>query len=93
MSSTLHPSGFRISDKPIAASFAHPYSFQPLQDGVPDDSCLSSSLSLGGVEDTWVKYWDDNSTVSVMEFKVDESTEVQVDPARNKREKKKVKSG
>lgn len=92
MSSSLHPNGFRISDKPVAASFAHPYSFQPLQDGVPDDSCLPSSLSLGGIEDAWVKYWDENSTVGVMEFKVEEPVEVQVDSAKGKREKKKVKS-
>lgn len=36
-----------------------------------DDSCISSSLNLGGVEDTFVKYWDEAATVAVMEFKVD----------------------
>ncbi|KLO07384.1 hypothetical protein SCHPADRAFT_932471 [Schizopora paradoxa] len=92
MSSSLHPNGFRVSDKPVAASFAHPYSFQPLNDGVPDESCLHSSLSLGGIEDTWVKYWDENSTVGVMEFKVDEPVEAQVDTGKGKKEKRKTKN-
>ncbi len=76
----------------MAASFAHPYSFQPSHDNVPDDTCLPSSLGLGGVEGAWVRYWDENSTLGVMEFKVDEPVEVQVDSAKGKRERKKVKS-
>jgi len=92
MSSTLHPNGFRISEKPVAASFAHPYSFQPSHDNAPDDTCLPSSLGLGGVEGALVRYWDENSTVGVMEFKVDEPVEVQVDSAKGKRERKKVKN-
>lgn len=76
MSVQLHPNGFRISERPVAASFAHAYSFQPLPDNVyPDETCLPSSLGLGGVEGTWVKYWDENSTVAVMEFKVEEAAE------------------
>lgn len=73
MSPQIHPNGFRISDRPVAASFAHPYAFQPIGDQIyQDDSCISSSLSLGGTEGTWVKYWDEASTVAVLDFKVEE---------------------
>ncbi|KAG6850456.1 hypothetical protein H0H93_012877 [Arthromyces matolae] len=89
MSPTIHPAGFRISDRPVAASFAHPYSFQPVTDFLQrDDSCLRSSMTLGGVDDTWVRYWDENSTVAVLEFKVEEpSQSTQI--ADKKKEKKK----
>ena len=44
MSPQIHPNGFRISDKPVAASFAHPYSFQPVTDFMlRDDSLVASS--------------------------------------------------
>lgn len=91
MSPQIHPSGFRISDRPVATSFAHPYSFQPVTDFLSrDDACLTSSISLGGVEDTWVRYWDESSTVAVLEFKVD----APVQPfalVKEKKEKKKAK--
>lgn len=89
MSAQLHPNGFRISDKPVAASFAHPYSFQPVTDFLQrDEACLMGSATLGGV-DTWVRYWDENSTVAVLEFKVEEPAK----PAaqEKKKEKKKTK--
>ncbi|KAG6829670.1 hypothetical protein H0H92_003914 [Tricholoma furcatifolium] len=89
MSPAIHPAGFRISDRPVAASFAHPYSFQPVTEFLQrDDACLKSSMSLGGVEDTWVRYWDENSTVAVLEFKVEEPTPA-VQVAEKKKEKKK----
>ncbi|KAG6909467.1 hypothetical protein DXG01_000453 [Tephrocybe rancida] len=89
MSPTIHPAGFRISDRPVAASFAHPYSFQPVTDFLQrDDACLTSSMSLGGVQDTWVRYWDENSTVAVLEFKVEEPTQT-TQLAEKKKEKKK----
>ncbi|RDB23995.1 RNA-binding protein 5-A [Hypsizygus marmoreus] len=89
MSPTIHPSGFRISDRPVAASFAHPYSFQPVTDFLSrDDACLTSSMSLGGVEGQWVRYWDENSTVAVLEFKVEEPIQP-APPVKEKREKKK----
>ncbi|KAI6109914.1 hypothetical protein F5141DRAFT_1188810 [Pisolithus sp. B1] len=66
MSSHIHPSGFRISDKPVAASFAHPYSFQPVPDlMLRDETAIPSSMNLGGVEGTFVKYWDESATVAV----------------------------
>lgn len=71
MSPQLHPNGFRISDRPVAVSFAHPYSFQPLEPlALQDESCVPASINLGGVEDGWVKYWDEASTLAVMEFEV-----------------------
>lgn len=91
MSPTIHPSGFRISDRPVAASFAHPYSFQPVTDFLSrDDACLASSTSLGGAAGSWVRYWDESSTVALLEFKVEEPAPVI--PVKDKKEKKK-KSG
>lgn len=98
MSSQIHPNGFRISDRPVAASFAHPYSFQPVTDFLSrDDACLTSSMSLGGVEGTWVRYWDESSTAAVLEFEVDEpiqsvtSAVRDKDHDKDKEKKKKVK--
>ncbi|KAG6853703.1 hypothetical protein C0991_002239 [Blastosporella zonata] len=89
MSPTIHPAGFRISDRPVAASFAHPYSFQPVTDFLQrDEACLTSSIGLGGVQDTWVRYWDENSTVAVLEFKVGEPVQT-TQAAEKKKEKKK----
>ena len=89
MSSQIHPNGFRISDKPVAASFAHPYSFQPVTDFIQrDEACLKSTNSLGGSEGMWVRYWDESSTCAVLEFKVEEPA-LTTPPQKEKREKKK----
>lgn len=75
----------------MATSFAHPYSFQPVTDFLSrDDACLTSSISLGGVEDTWVRYWDESSTVAVLEFKVDAPVQP-IALVKEKKEKKKAK--
>ncbi|KAF8326098.1 uncharacterized protein EI90DRAFT_3281756 [Cantharellus anzutake] len=87
MSPTLFPSGFRISDKPVAASFAHPHSFTMLQPGgYRDENCVEASLSMGGQEGGIAKYWDDNACVSELTFKVEEPTSQQ--PKRLKEKKK-----
>ncbi|EIW85284.1 hypothetical protein CONPUDRAFT_118030 [Coniophora puteana RWD-64-598 SS2] len=92
MSATIHPQGFRISDKPVAASFAHPYSFQPVTDYMlRDDTSITSSMSLGGVENTFVKYWDETATVAVLEFKVDEPVSKDSQQATSTKEKKEKK--
>lgn len=99
MSPQIHPNGFRISDRPVAASFAHPYSFQPVTDFLSrDDACLSSSMSLGGAEGTWVRYWDESSTAAVLEFEVDEVAQPATSSAKDKdqdkdKEKKKKAKG
>lgn len=97
MSPQIHPNGFRISDRPVAASFAHPYSFQPVTDFLSrDEACLKSSMSLGGVEGTWVRYWDESATVAVLEFEVDEATQSASAAAKEKdkeKEKKKKSKG
>lgn len=91
MSPTLHPSGFRISDRPVAASFAHPYSFQPVTDFLSrDEACLMSTSSLGGMEGSWVRYWDESSTVAVLEFKVEEPVQPSAQ-TKDKKDKKKMK--
>jgi RNA-binding protein 5/10 len=87
----IHPAGFRISDRPVAASFAHPYSFQPISEySLRDDSCLVSSLGLGGVEGTFVKYWDEASMMALLEFQVEEPVHAApVEATKEKKEKKK----
>ncbi|KAG1756233.1 uncharacterized protein EDB91DRAFT_1091342 [Suillus paluster] len=93
MSPQIHPSGFRISDKPVAASFAHQYSFQPVDHMLRDETAIPSSINLGGVEGAFVKYWDESSMVAVLEFKVEEPVQPQVQastgPVKEKKEKKK----
>jgi len=93
MSPQIHPSGFRISDKPVAASFAHQYSFQPVDHMLRDETAIPSSINLGGVEGAFVKYWDDSAMVAVLEFKVEEPVQPQVQPSagpvKEKKEKKK----
>ncbi|KAI9457796.1 hypothetical protein BJY52DRAFT_1187142 [Lactarius psammicola] len=89
MSPQIHPNGFRISDRPVATSFAHPYSFQPISDPIlRDEACLPSSMTLGGVEDQWVKYWDEGATTAKLEYEVEVPTQ-QPAPAKEKEKKKK----
>ncbi|TCD59819.1 hypothetical protein EIP91_011398 [Steccherinum ochraceum] len=91
MSVQIHPNGFRISDRPVAASFAHPYSFQPLPDySLRDDACIASSMSMGGVDGAWVRYWDEASTVAMLEFQVEEPVAAPA-PTKEKKEKRKAK--
>jgi RNA-binding protein 5/10 len=88
MSPQIHPNGFRISDRPVATSFAHPYSFQPISDPIlRDETCLPSSITLGGVEDQWVKYWDEGATLAKLEYEVEVPTQ-QPAPAKEKEKKK-----
>lgn len=92
MSQQIHPTGFRISDKPVAASFAHPYSFQPLPDySLRDDACVMGSMNLGGVEEAYVRYWDEGSTIAQLEFKVEAPVQAPVAPVKEKEKKKKPK--
>jgi RNA-binding protein 5/10 len=87
MSPQLHPAGFRINDKPIAASFAHPFSFQPLENGFRDDTCVASSNNLGGGEGFWMKYWDDGTSVAEMTFEVEEPEPGVIDIVKPKKKK------
>jgi RNA-binding protein 5/10 len=91
MSPQVHPEGFRISDRPVAASFAHPYSFQVVDQMHRDEACLVSSPALGGIEGGWVRYWDESSTLAMLEFEVEDSPQPEVVVA--KKEKKRVKDG
>ncbi|KAL0578451.1 hypothetical protein V5O48_003551 [Marasmius crinis-equi] len=88
MSPQLHPAGLRISDRPVAVSYANPDSFQPVAEVMlRDEAALTSSSALGGVEGTWVRYWDESSTVAVLEFQV--AQPAQPAQAKEKKEKKK----
>ncbi|KAI0033268.1 hypothetical protein K488DRAFT_85104 [Vararia minispora EC-137] len=90
MSPQIHPNGFRISDKPVAASFAHPYSFQPIENQMMrDEACMQSSMALGGVEGVWVRYWDEGTTAAILEFKVEEPVPAAA-PIKEKKKKLKV---
>jgi len=91
MSPQIHPNGFRISDRPVATSFAHPYSFQPISDPIMrDEACLPSSMTLGGVEDQWVRYWDEGATTAKLEYEAEVPTQ---QPAPTKEKEKKKKKG
>lgn len=91
MSPQIHPNGFRISDRPVATSFAHPYSFQPVSDPIMrDEACLPSSMTLGGVEDQWVRYWDEGATIAKLEYEAEIPTQ---QPAPTKEKEKKKKKG
>jgi RNA-binding protein 5/10 len=90
MSPQIHPSGFRISDRPVAASWGHQYSFQPVEDALRDESAVSSSVALGGSEGHWVRYWDETTTVAVLEFEV-ETPQPTAASGKDKEKKKKTK--
>ncbi|EIM90511.1 uncharacterized protein STEHIDRAFT_75317 [Stereum hirsutum FP-91666 SS1] len=93
MSPQIHPNGFRISERPVAASFAHMYSFQLLSDPMQrDEGSIPSSTNLGGVEGGWVRYWDEASTVAMLEFNVVEPVTQQAHVAASKEKKKKPKA-
>lgn len=93
MSTTLHPNGFRISDRPVAASFAHPYSFQILPEhAIPDGACVESSTTLGGVEGRWCRYWDEQSTIATMKFDVEELVQsAPLDKEKDIKDEEKIK--
>jgi RNA-binding protein 5/10 len=89
MSPQIHPSGFQISNQPVAISFAQPDSFHLVADVMTrDEACITSSLSLGSVEGAWVRYWDESSTVAVLEFEV-ETPQAATAALKEKKEKKK----
>ncbi len=45
-------------------------------------------MTLGGVEDQWVRYWDEGATTANMEYEVEAPTQ-QPAPAKEKEKKKK----
>ncbi|KAL0071620.1 hypothetical protein AAF712_001477 [Marasmius tenuissimus] len=91
MSPQLHPSGLRISDRPVAVSYANPDSFQPVAEVMlRDEAALTSSMALGGVEGTWVRYWDESSTVAVLEFQVAQPAQPATQTKDKKEKKKKI---
>jgi RNA-binding protein 5/10 len=53
-----------------------------------DESCVTSSLAMGGVEGTWAKYWDESATVVELKFEV-EAPVPSVAPERDSKPKKK----
>ena len=57
-----------------------------------DETAIPSSLNLGGVDGTFVKYWDESATVAVLDFKVEEPLPAQTLPAPAKEKEKKKKA-
>ncbi|KAG8686229.1 hypothetical protein FRC08_012676 [Ceratobasidium sp. 394] len=91
MSPELHPSGFRIGSRAIAASFAHPASFQPLEQRPPDEYSLICTAAVGGSDSGWCSYWDQSAFVEVQEFQVDPETIADLTITNTEGEKKKEK--
>lgn len=91
MSPELHPSGFRIGSRAIAASFAHPSSFQPLDQRPPDEFSVVSTGAVGGSEIGWCSYWDQSAFVEIQEFQVDPETIAELTVTTTEGEKKKEK--
>ena len=93
MSARLHPSGFRISDRPVAASFAHPYSFQLVTDhSIKDEATIPAFRMLSEQSEAWMRYWDESTTVAVLELDVEGSPAALIGSASKvKKEKKKCK--
>lgn len=54
-----------------------------------DDACVASSPALGGVDNAWVRYWDESSTIAVLEFQVEQPAQATVGPSKEKEKKKK----
>ncbi|CAE6432359.1 unnamed protein product [Rhizoctonia solani] len=97
MSPELHPSGFRIGSRAIAASFAHPSSFQPLDNRPPDEYSLVCTQAVGGSETGWCSYWDQTAFAEAQEFQVDQETIAALTASaapevEKKKEKKKEKT-
>jgi RNA-binding protein 5/10 len=49
-------------------------------------------MTLGGVEDQWVRYWDEGATTAKLEYEVEVSTQ-QPAPTKEKEKEKKKKKG
>ncbi|KAG8814348.1 hypothetical protein FRC17_001154 [Serendipita sp. 399] len=93
MSRDLHPEGFRISNRPVATSFASPSSFQPLAPhSLRDGACVMGSAAIGGVESVFARYWDDNTTVIETAFQVAESAAKKESASTTVEKKKKKKA-
>lgn len=96
MSASLHPEGFRISGRPVAASFANPGSFQSLTPhALRDEACIMGSPALGGTEGIFAKYWDENASVVEKDFEVSlpSKKDTTVKERKKKKEKEKDASG
>ena len=48
-------------------------------------------MALGGLEDAYVKYWDEGSMIAVIEFEVEQSAKSAQEQANKDRKEKKKK--
>jgi RNA-binding protein 5/10 len=90
MSPELHPEGFRIINRPVAASFANTGSFQPLPPhSLRDEACIMGSVALGGQENCFAKYWDEGTSIVEMSFDVAPMTAKKEQGGQGEKKKKK----
>jgi RNA-binding protein 5/10 len=90
MSPDLHPEGFRISNRPVAASFGSTVSFQPLAPhSLRDEACIMGSNAMGGTEGVFAKYWDESTVVLEMAFEVAQSAAKKESAMQGEKKKKK----
>lgn len=70
MNPTYHPTGFRIANAVVAASFALPYAFQLLPPGtIRDEACVTPSLAVGGLEgEGLTRYWDEAAVIEEKKY-------------------------
>lgn len=89
MSRELHPEGFRISDRPIAASFANKASFTTLPPhGLRDEACVLGSQAIGGTSGAFAKYWDESTIVNEKTFQYEEPNKKDTTVKEKKKKKK-----
>jgi len=89
MSRELHPEGFRISDRPIASSFANKASFTTLSPHeLRDEACVLGSQAIGGTPGVFAKYWDESTIVNEKSFQYEESNKKETSVKEKKKKKK-----
>jgi RNA-binding protein 5/10 len=89
MSRELHPEGFRISDRPIASSFANKAAFTTLSPHeLRDEACVFGSQAVGGTPGVFAKYWDDSTIVNEKTFQYEEPNKKETTVKEKKKKKK-----
>ena len=89
MSRELHPEGFRISDRPIASSFANKASFTTLSPHeLRDEASVLGSQAIGGTPGVFAKYWDETTIVNEKTFQYEEPNKKETSIKEKKKKKK-----
>lgn len=59
---------------------------------IHDDGCVASSVTLGGSESSWARYWDDTATVEELKFDVELPANLTDAASKDAKPKKKKES-